>query len=296
MCALNVLTKGLIGLVFPAGAIGLYLLLTGDLRHLLRLRLFSSALVFFAIAAPWHILAALRNPAQGQVRGFLWFYFINDTSMRFLGKRVPRGYDTVPLAALLGALLACGYSLERIPAASRSRKCRGAWRELPRANDAAAACESFIFLVERGHRGLLQPLDATGVLHHPGLPGMALAGGRMAATRESIRCGQPRTARRTDFIGGVAGSRSHHRCGWLCLALVFEGAGSGHGSVGPAAKKSAGLRTLVRALSGFDSAGDGSIPRAAVRILARRFCWERLPTGFSAVARGRGREMSRWWR
>lgn len=33
-CALNVLTKGLIGLVFPAGAIGLYLLLTGNLRHI----------------------------------------------------------------------------------------------------------------------------------------------------------------------------------------------------------------------------------------------------------------------
>ncbi|HMK24330.1 MAG TPA: glycosyltransferase family 39 protein, partial [Terriglobales bacterium] len=37
-CALNVLTKGLIGLVFPAGAIGLYLLLTGNLRHILKLR------------------------------------------------------------------------------------------------------------------------------------------------------------------------------------------------------------------------------------------------------------------
>ena len=34
VCALNVLTKGLIGLVFPAGAIGLYLLLTGNLKHL----------------------------------------------------------------------------------------------------------------------------------------------------------------------------------------------------------------------------------------------------------------------
>src|ERR1700757_319443 len=69
-CALNVLTKGLIGLVFPAGAIGLFLLLTGNLKHLLRLRVVSSTLVFLAIAAPWHILAALRNPTQGQVRGF----------------------------------------------------------------------------------------------------------------------------------------------------------------------------------------------------------------------------------
>ena len=97
VCALNVLTKGLIGLVFPAGAIGLYLLLTGNLRHLLKLRLPSITLVFFAIAAPWHILAALRNPAQGQVRGFLWFYFVNEHILRFLNKRVPRDYDTVPL-------------------------------------------------------------------------------------------------------------------------------------------------------------------------------------------------------
>ncbi|MFY9907913.1 MAG: glycosyltransferase family 39 protein [Terriglobales bacterium] len=104
VCALNVLTKGLIGLVFPAGAILLYLLLTGNLRHLLKLRLFSSTLVFLLIAAPWHILAALRNPPQGHVRGFLWFYFVNEHFLRFLNKRVPRDYDTVPLL-LFWALL-----------------------------------------------------------------------------------------------------------------------------------------------------------------------------------------------
>ena len=104
VCALNVLTKGLIGLVFPAGAIFVYLLVTGNLKHLLRLRLVSSALVFLAIAAPWHILAAIRNPAQGHVRGFLWFYFVNEHILRFLNKRVPRDYDTVPLL-LFWALL-----------------------------------------------------------------------------------------------------------------------------------------------------------------------------------------------
>jgi len=97
VCALNVLTKGLIGLIFPAGAIGLFLLLTENLRRLLKMHVFSSAVVFLVIAAPWHILAALRNPAQGQARGFLWFYFINEHVMRFLNKRVPPGYDTVPL-------------------------------------------------------------------------------------------------------------------------------------------------------------------------------------------------------
>src|SRR5712692_6908678 len=101
-CALNVLTKGLIGLVFPAGAIGLYLMLTGNLRHLLKLRPVSSTLVFLLVAAPWHILAALRNPSQGAVRGFLWFYFVNEQLLRYVGKRVPAGYDTVPLLIFWG--------------------------------------------------------------------------------------------------------------------------------------------------------------------------------------------------
>src|ERR1700733_2560545 len=69
-CALNVLTKGLIGLVFPIATIGLYLLLTGNLRHLAKLRIVSSTVVFLILAAPWHILAAVRNPAEGRARGF----------------------------------------------------------------------------------------------------------------------------------------------------------------------------------------------------------------------------------
>jgi len=101
-CALNVLTKSLIGLVFPIGSILLYLLLTGNLRHILKLRLLSSILVFLAIAAPWHILAAIRNPGQGAVKGFLWFYFVNEQFLRYLGKRVPAGYDTVPLLIFWG--------------------------------------------------------------------------------------------------------------------------------------------------------------------------------------------------
>jgi 4-amino-4-deoxy-L-arabinose transferase-like glycosyltransferase len=104
-CALNVLTKGLIGLVFPAGAIGLYLMLSGNLRRLLKLRLLSSTLVFLLVAVPWHILAALRNPSQGPVRGFLWFYFVNEHFLRYVNKRVPPGYDTVPLLIFWGLLI-----------------------------------------------------------------------------------------------------------------------------------------------------------------------------------------------
>jgi 4-amino-4-deoxy-L-arabinose transferase-like glycosyltransferase len=104
-CALNVLTKGLIGLVFPLAAIGLYLLLTKQLAHLFRMRVASSSLFFLTIAAPWHILAGLRNPTQGNVRGFFWFYFVNEHVLRYINKRTPRDYDTVPLVLFWGLVL-----------------------------------------------------------------------------------------------------------------------------------------------------------------------------------------------
>jgi 4-amino-4-deoxy-L-arabinose transferase-like glycosyltransferase len=127
--ALNVLTKGLIGLVFPAAVIGLYLILSGNLRHLWRLRLVSSTLIFLAIAAPWHILAALRNPDQGAVRGFLWFYFVNEHFLRYLNKRVPAGYDTVPLLIFWGLLVLwlAPWSIFLPPAV---RQIPWRWREL----------------------------------------------------------------------------------------------------------------------------------------------------------------------
>ena len=103
--ALNVLTKGLIGLVFPIGTIFLYLLLTKNLRDLLKLRLISSLLVFLLIAAPWHLLAGFRNPAQGQAQGFFWFYFINEHFLRYLKKRYPADYDTVPLGIFWGLMM-----------------------------------------------------------------------------------------------------------------------------------------------------------------------------------------------
>ncbi|HXW54665.1 MAG TPA: glycosyltransferase family 39 protein [Candidatus Cybelea sp.] len=105
--ALNVLTKSLIGIVFPGLIIGTFLLLTGTLRRILRFHLLSSALVFLAVALPWHVLAALRSPAQpsGPEKGFLWFYFINEQFLRYLNKRVPYDYDRVPLVLFWGLVL-----------------------------------------------------------------------------------------------------------------------------------------------------------------------------------------------
>jgi 4-amino-4-deoxy-L-arabinose transferase-like glycosyltransferase len=103
--ALNVLTKGLIGLVFPCAILFVFLLLVGDLRHLLKMRPLSSTFVFLLVAAPWHVLAALRNPPAGQARGFLWFYFVNEHFLRYLGKRYPIDYGTFPLVLFWGMIL-----------------------------------------------------------------------------------------------------------------------------------------------------------------------------------------------
>ncbi len=103
--ALNVLTKGLIGLVFPIAFVLLYLAITKKLHLLLKLHILPSSAVFLLIAAPWHILAALRNPAISLPsglglpahEGWAWFYLYNEHIARFLGRRIPHDYGLTPV-------------------------------------------------------------------------------------------------------------------------------------------------------------------------------------------------------
>ena len=104
----SLLFKSLVGIVFPMGAALIYLGITGQLfrsKTWKALHPFTGLLLILLIAAPWHILAAVRNPplfaftmrsAPGEYHGFLWFYFINEQLLRFLNMRYPRDYDTVP--------------------------------------------------------------------------------------------------------------------------------------------------------------------------------------------------------
>ncbi|QHS53547.1 glycosyltransferase family 39 protein [Edaphobacter sp. 12200R-103] len=96
MLALAVLTKGLVALVFFGGAAIFYLTLTRQWRNVGRTRIASGLLLFFAIAAPWHILAGLRNTGGMNGHGFFWFYFVNEHFLRFLGKRYPKDYNKLP--------------------------------------------------------------------------------------------------------------------------------------------------------------------------------------------------------
>ncbi|MBI2818170.1 MAG: glycosyltransferase family 39 protein [Acidobacteria bacterium] len=108
----GLLLKSVIAVVAPAGAILFYLIATGQLfsragrRHLWqRLRPLSRAAIVLLIPLPWYLLATLRNPpyfdftltsGPGQYRGFFWNYFINEQLLRFLNRRYPRDYNTVP--------------------------------------------------------------------------------------------------------------------------------------------------------------------------------------------------------
>jgi 4-amino-4-deoxy-L-arabinose transferase-like glycosyltransferase len=97
---LAVLTKGLIGLVFPVLTLGGYLLLARDRTLWRRLDLLRGSLVVLAVAAPWHILVGLRN------EGFFWFYFINEHVLRFLAKRDIMDYAPLPVWTYLAMVLA----------------------------------------------------------------------------------------------------------------------------------------------------------------------------------------------
>ena len=96
--ALGVLTKGLIALAFPGGAAFIYLAVTGEWRRWREFRLGTGLALFLVIAAPWHILAGLRNTGGQGGHGFFWFYFVNEHFLRFLGKRYPRDYNKLPWA------------------------------------------------------------------------------------------------------------------------------------------------------------------------------------------------------
>jgi 4-amino-4-deoxy-L-arabinose transferase-like glycosyltransferase len=76
-CAAAMLTKGLIGVVLPSGAIALYVLVRRDWGLLGRLELARGGLLFLAIAAPWFVAVSLANAEFPQ------FFFVQEHYLRF---------------------------------------------------------------------------------------------------------------------------------------------------------------------------------------------------------------------
>ena len=109
--ALAVLSKGLVGIVFPAAAVGLHCLLHRDFSPLRRLEWVRGVVVLLAIAAPWFLLVSRDNPE------FARFFFVHEHFERFTTtehRRTEPVWFFVPilfvgflpwLAALPGAML-----------------------------------------------------------------------------------------------------------------------------------------------------------------------------------------------
>jgi len=75
--ALATLAKGLIGFLVPGAVMFSWLLVFNQWRRLRPFYLPTGLLLFLAIAVPWHVLAAQRNP------GWAHFYFVREHWERF---------------------------------------------------------------------------------------------------------------------------------------------------------------------------------------------------------------------
>jgi 4-amino-4-deoxy-L-arabinose transferase-like glycosyltransferase len=182
--AAAVMAKGLIGIVFPVLAIGLFVLVTWNWRLVRRLNLFWGGALVLVITAPWHVVMALRNP------GFLQFYFVNEHFSRFLGSR-HADYASVPLATYLGltAVWFCPWVIF-LPAALRRCCLRSA--------NGGQVDRGFLFvLCWAGSVIGFFALSPARLEYYalPALPALALCIGRlwdheMATPRQQIRAGR----------------------------------------------------------------------------------------------------------
>lgn len=76
--ALAIMTKSLVGVLLPGAILFSWLLIFNEWRQLKSAYYITGLLLFFLIAAPWHILVQHRNPE------FFHFYFIEQQFTRYL--------------------------------------------------------------------------------------------------------------------------------------------------------------------------------------------------------------------
>ncbi len=118
--ALAVLTKGLVGIVIPGMVIAVWIAVVGEWRVLREMYLVSGALLFFAVAAPWHVLVSQANPE------FAYFYFIHEHFQRYLTE-VHHRYK--PAWFFVPVLLAGMFPWSALLPAAFSDLVRRLWRE-----------------------------------------------------------------------------------------------------------------------------------------------------------------------
>jgi len=195
---LAILTKGLIGLVFPVLAVGAFLVVCRDRALWQRLDLVRGGLVFVAVVAPWHILAGLRN------EGFFWFYFINEHVLRFLARRDILDYAPMPISTYLAMVAAWMFPWSVfLPVAL--------WRHFPRRRPQTRAERGDLFLVLWAAVVVgFFALSASRLEYYsmPAFPALALLAGRLWDGE----------------LAGLARRRGKNAVTYCCVALLVMGA------------------------------------------------------------------------
>lgn len=114
-----VLTKGLIGIVFPIMIVGLWILLTHQWHLLKRLCILQGLFLFAMVVLPWIVAVQIQNP------DFLYTFFYVQHIQRFLGESFNSHQPTlfyIPL--LIGGLL----PWTPFTIAALQRSIRSVWR------------------------------------------------------------------------------------------------------------------------------------------------------------------------
>ena len=99
-CALAVLSKGLIGIVLPGGALFLYMLARRDWGLIRRVRLVPGIALFLLITAPWFIAVSAANAE------FAHFFFVQEHFQRFTTQMHQRVHPAWYFIAVLAAGMA----------------------------------------------------------------------------------------------------------------------------------------------------------------------------------------------
>jgi len=136
--ALAFLTKGLVGVMFPAAILLCWLVFSRRHREVFRAVSIPGLLLFFAIALPWILLVQRRNP------DFLRFFFVQEHFLRYTTRMHSR-YQPFWffLPVIIGGLVPWVAFLRRVALAARA----SAEKFLPREDLAFLLCwVFFIFL------------------------------------------------------------------------------------------------------------------------------------------------------
>ncbi len=209
LCGLAVLTRAMIGILFPVAILSIFVMLTGRRFAWREMPVVSSVLIFLAIAVPWHLLAGFRAARPG-AHGFFWYYFINEQVLRALGYRYPHDFSAVPLGTWWAAHLLWLFPWSVfLPLAFRGLPRPREWRKL----DAQGMALLFV-CVWAGFIFFFFSLTASRMEYYSfsAWPALALLIGRGIAWGEQVL---PAWMRRLQAGVALAGALAAGILGWL---------------------------------------------------------------------------------